>query len=629
MAAILLGLLAFAMHFDHRPRRLAVHAMPDTARGLLAIVALFGTGGLGLVRLLLPERLRAHELLWVMPAGACAVGLAMTLLGFAGVQYTLSLVLVLVAAVGLDAVAVRRRGWPALPAGHLAWPALLAFVVFAVALVPMVFEQHYAAITGTGSDAHVAAGTGNFLKHASPIDVVPGLPIDRMPPLWGSKFPIYYALAAASSISGLDTWQILPILAAALLAMAATGMFLVVRDVFGATPGVAAAAMALAGLNRMALHTGLNPYFNQTWGYFAMPFTLVLGWWAVQPGIAGPARRAMLLLLAMFAIVLVFAYPLAAPIPAVPIAVFLWRERRRRIRSGERVLRIRDLYHGRRSLAWMVPVSLLLVIPVGAVLGKAAGAASVLAPGHSLAAWGGDLQAFIPFNYFLSLPDSRLGNLLVLALLYFAVRDLRQQPRSLAWGLGGLLAVGLLVAAYLRHRAYGFYFHFKLLAFCGPLLVAVAAVGAGRLRRYGPVWLAVFALATVVSAYDEIGATGFQLSTAEIQLRGWAAALPGHASIRLDMYPPTQLWAAYMLAARPLCSQQPLTGTDYPHVPASRKADYIVASVDRLSPADAAGAPLRTNQQFSLYREEPSVPGVDRCSERRQSRLFEGADHTR
>jgi hypothetical protein len=274
----------------------------------------------------------------------------------------------------------------------------------------------------------------------------------------------------------------------------------------------------------------------------------------------------------------------------------------------------------------MVPVGILLLLPIGAVLAKAEGAAAVLAPGHSLRAWGGDLRAFIPFNFFLSLPDSKLGNVLMLAVLYLAWRGLRGQPRALAWGLGGLLALGVLIAAYLRHRAYGFYFHFKLLAFCGPLVVAIAAVGAGRLRRLGPVWLAALLVATGVSAFDEVGATGFQLSTAEIQLRDWARSIPRGDSIRLDMYQPYQLWAAYMLASRRVCSEHPLLGTDYPHVMISRKADYIVAQSEWPRPADAVGGALKRNQQFALYRENPATPGIDACTLHRKSRLFGGGD---
>jgi len=68
---------------------------------------------------------------------------------------------------------------------------------------------------------------------------------------------------------------------------------------------VSVAAMGLAALDREALHTVLNPYFNQTWGFFALPFTVVLGWWVVQPDIGRRARQGTALLLAMFAIVLV------------------------------------------------------------------------------------------------------------------------------------------------------------------------------------------------------------------------------------------------------------------------------------------------------------------------------------
>ena len=54
---------------------------------------LFGVGGFGLVRLMLPDALRDYELLWVLPTGGCAVGLALTLLGFAHVPYPVALAL--------------------------------------------------------------------------------------------------------------------------------------------------------------------------------------------------------------------------------------------------------------------------------------------------------------------------------------------------------------------------------------------------------------------------------------------------------------------------------------------------------------------------------------------------------
>jgi hypothetical protein len=384
--------------------------------------------------------------------------------------------------------------------------------------------------------------------------------------------------------------------------------------------------MGLAALDREALHTVLNPYFNQTWGFFAMPFTLVLGWWVVQPDIGRRGRQGAALLLAVFALVLVFAYPLAAPIPLVPIVVFIWLERRRKIAAGERVLRIGDLYRGRRSLLWIVPVGVLLAVPVAGVIQKVGQAVGPLLPGYQLSgSWKGDLNQFIPFDRFLSLPNSPVAVVLVVGVLLLAIRGLAGQPRSLSWGLGGLLAIGLLLALYFRQRQNGWYFEFKLLAFIGPLLLLIATIGAAKLRTLGLACVGVLAVCTAGSVVAQINGTGSQLPKATIQLAGWAKSLPPGASIRLDMWPPNQLWAAYFLSARALCSQHPLGGTDYPHVPVSRKADYIVASPPLSRPQDAIGGPLRVNGGYGLYRENPAVPGVSHCSKRRLDRTYTGA----
>jgi hypothetical protein len=618
------ALLALAWHANAKPRHEALSAVPDALRALAATVVVFGLGGFGLVRLLLPDALRAYEPLWVLPTGGCAVGLALTVLGFAHVPYPVALALVLAGGVLLGAVAVRRRGWSRLDRDVLGWPVLLAAVVTLVALVPMLLVQHYAAPIGTGSDAHVAAGTAQFLKHAYPTGVNVSQPINQMPPTWQSKYPIYYAFAAVSSLSGLATWQVLATLAAAMLGLAAVGMFLVARDVLRAPVAAALVGMALAGLDREALHTILNPYFNQTWGFFAMPFTLVLGWWVVQPGLGRRQRQATAVLLALFGLILVFAYPLAAPIPAVPIAVFVWLEWRRKLRAGESVLHPRDLYRGRGSLLWLVPLCALLVIPAIGVVQKVAGAVKVLAPGHSLQAWAGDLPGFIPFNYFVSLPRSLVFLPATVVVFGLAAYGLRRSDRSLALGLGGLLAIGVLLAVYLRHRAFGYYFHFKLLAFIGPLVLVMAAAGAARLRRAGPALLVLLVSVAAGSAVAELDATGSQLPQATIGLAGWARSLPPGASIRLDMWPPDQLWAAYFLSSHRLCSQLPLLDTDYPHVMLGRKADYIVATIPTGKPADAVGPVLRRNSGYRLYRENPAVPGADTCTQRRYDRIYTG-----
>ncbi|MGI8505414.1 MAG: hypothetical protein ACR2MK_01175, partial [Solirubrobacteraceae bacterium] len=84
----------------------------------------------------------------------------------------------------------------------------------------------------------------------------------------------------------------------------------------------------------------------------------------------------------------------------------------------------------------------------------------------------------------------------------------------------------------------------------------------------------------------------------------------------------------YFLASHPLCSLLPLLGTDYPHVPLSRKADYIVATNPVGRPADAIGPPLRHNAGYRLYRENPSVPGVSTCSQRRLDRIYTGIGYS-
>src|SRR2546422_711890 len=101
------------------------------------------------------------------PAARAQLAPAALIVGglLAGVPYPVSLPVVLAAGAALGAYAVSRRGWPKVPVRQLSWPIFLAVVVTAVALVPVVAEQHFAAPVGNGSDAHVAAGAGNFLKH--------------------------------------------------------------------------------------------------------------------------------------------------------------------------------------------------------------------------------------------------------------------------------------------------------------------------------------------------------------------------------------------------------------------------------------------------------------------------------
>jgi len=159
-------------------------------------------------------------------------------------------------------------------------------------------------------------------------------------------------------------------------------------------------------------------------------------------------------------------------------------------------------------------------------------------------------------------------------------------------------------------------------------VLLMAVLGASRLRWLGALLLVPLTIGLAGAAVAEIGVTGSQLDRSTIQLSQWARALPRGASIRLDMWPPWELWTAYFLVPHPLCSEHPLLDTDYPHVAFSRKADFIVATRAYGRPADAIGPPLRENTGYRLYRENPAVPGIDYCTQRRFDRIYTGLGHS-
>ncbi len=602
-------------------------AAPDVARVAAACVLLYGLSGFAAVRLWLPESLRRHELLWVMPVGAVLSALALTVLGFAAVPFHASLAAVLVAGAGTSAYALRRAGAPSFPRrdpGTVLWPAYLAVLIGAVALIP-VFRFTHVTVIGPGSDAHLAAGTAEFLQKHYPTAIAPEEPVDRVPLVWRSKQPVYYGLGAVASLSGFRTYEALPVLAAVLLAMAAAGFFLLARDVLSAGMLGALLAMTLAGLDRMVLHTVMHPYFNQTWGFFTLPFAIVLGWEAFRRRTAGGVG-----LLVAFLAVGAFAYPLALPIPLIVLGAVLRRDRRERRARGDEVRSldprrlVRRVYRGKRSLPWMVPLGFLLLVPVLGVVEKMLTAVGVVAPGSSLSSWGGDLHTWYPLHTFLS-TGSTAALVVAAPFALWAIRgELRRLDRRLAGGLAAVLAFGALCAVYFRLRDAGWYFHFKALAFIGPLAVAIAVVGIARWREAGHGrWLRWAATLGLIALF----LTGFRDTTTEVRttfpqlypfttdLRTIDARLPAKASIRMDMDVNEQLWAAYMLHHHPLCSQRPLLGTSYPHVPISRRADYVLADRDLVRPFDAVGRPLWENVHFVLYQMRASVPGPNRCSQ--------------
>jgi len=584
---------------------------------LVACVVLFGTVGFGLTRLLLPAGLRRHEALWILPVGAVATALEMALLAYGFVPFDIALALVVVASIGLGVFAwrrdpgVRARSAPADAASWrtIAVPLVLALLIGAIALLPM-FRGGFVTVIGSGSDAHLAVGTAEFLQDNHPTGVDPSKAVDRVPLVWRSKPAIYLAYGGVARIAGLEPYAVIATLSAALLAFAALGFWLLARDLLGAGPWAAAVAMGLVGMNRIELFTGMHPYFNQTWGYMTTPFAIVLAWHVVRN-----RTRGGVLLFAAFIGVLAFAYPLALPVPLLAAVVFAGFERRRRGLSLLRIPRLRS----RRQLLWIVPLFFMLIIPLQGVLEKTAASTRVLAPGYSLANWGGDLTGFFPERFFLGIADAQ-GALIALPLIAAGLLlALRRAPRDIRWGLGAVVLFGVLAALFFRPREYGWYFHFKALAFVGPLVVAAAAVGLSRLRWR---WVSVVAALLLIGvtrdgAAHELGTTFDQLPRSMLELRSVDARLAPGESVRLDMPADGRmLWVPNMLAGQPLCSQRPLLKTSYPHVPISRAADYVLADDDWRRPFDAVGPPIMTLDRYQLFRLRPGLPGGDRCSQK-------------
>lgn len=587
----------------------------------LAAAGLAAVAGYGVVRLALAPALRRHELVWVLPVGACVAAVELTLLGFAFVPLDVSLGVVAAGGLATAAVAIRRRDHAVLPRspGATVWPLYVAALLAAFVLIPL-YHGGYPTVIGDGSDAHLAAGTAAFLQNHEPLTRAADAPVNKVPVVWRSKTPIYYALAGVASIAGVPTWEALSPMMAVVLALSLLGFFLAARELLGSNMLGALASMGLVGLDRMVVHTTVHPYYNQLWGFMTMAPALVLAWRLIDDRGRAPTRGTAALLV-LFLAVGAFAYPLALPIPVVGLVVFYWVARRRRRETDEPMPPLlgplRRRAEGRPpALRWLL--GLLLVVPVVGVAEKlSTGFAVAVDPTRSLYGWGGDVDLYFPTEQFISIESSRLlwiaGPLLAVGIIL----ALRRAPRPVGWGLLAVLLLGAFGSWWFHQRVFGQYFDFKLLAYVGPLAVMAAAVGASRVPVVG--WLAMlaFGITAFRGADTELAHTGNQLPP-DVRAVSRVVDIVGPGqSVRLDIDPPLQIWVAYFLYQEPLCSQRPLFGTSYPHVAVSRKARYILADHLTFRPFDADGPPIATVGQFQLYRQRADVPGRDRCSQTR------------
>jgi len=156
-----------------------------------------------------------------------------------------------------------------------------------------------------------------------------------------------------------------------------------------------------------------------------------------------------------------------------------------------------------------------------------------------MATWGGDLTGYFAEGWFLGV-DTPATALIGMALIITGtVMALRRAPRDMRWVLGAVIGFGILATLYFRSREFGYYFHFKTLAFVAPIVVVLAVAGLARFRR---AWVATLAIGFVVlvardSASHEIAGVFDQLSPTMLELKQVDKALPNNASLRLDMNP--------------------------------------------------------------------------------------------
>lgn len=575
-------------------------AVPGVLQALAGALVLLGVCGFPLARLLVPVSLARWRPLLVLPLGAIGCALALTLFGFAGVPFGVSLPVLLALAAAGCLVTARRpvEGSPA-PLRQLGALAAIGGLVVALALVPT-FRSGFLTVTGFGSDAHQAAGTAFFLQHAYPTGFDASLPIDEVTPAWRSKFPIYYALAAASSLSGLETWETLMTFGALILALGGLGFFLLARETFGAALGAAAVAAAVAVLDRRVLHLPMHPYYNQLWGLFTLPYSIAFAhlWLRERTWRAGA-------LTGLFTLTGALAYPLMLPFPAIAIGGAAWMDLRARGETLRATARrgFRRLWRGRRSLVWMVPAGLLLAVPLLGVLQKLGEGIRLLGSlDTSLRDWQGDLAFHPPVGEFLAVADVPGRTALIVLACLAAAAGLWRAPRRLGLPLAVTLAGAGLAATLFGLLQDGQYIYFKILAFAGPLLLVAAVTWAGSLRRpLAVAALGLLCLSALAGADDEIDSSFDQLTPQTLELRAWSRDLPPGASIRLDTPPPAQLWDAYVLSDRRLGSRTP--NDDYPAVARSRGADYAIDWTLTPPPEDRADRrPLRTSSRYRLWR---------------------------
>lgn len=608
-----------------------VAAVPEVLRAGVAGVAFFTVCGYAPARALVRGELSRHRELLILPLGATMSSLVLTVLGLFHVPLRVALAVVIISALLADIRALRDAHQLERPARaglttRIALPVLLATFVALISLIP-IFRSGFATVPGQNGDAILVVGSAELVEHAPPTAVRLDLPINRIPLLWRSKYPIYYALAAVSTLANENPIQAFATVSALMLALTACGFFLFARYVLRAPSWLALLALFVVPLDRVVMYVTIHPYYNELWGQFTLPFILLTGW----RYLLAPDRRGAVLF-GLFLTLGLLAYPLMLPFPLFFLGAGGLILRHRQAAKGLAPGWISALKLPRfraRPLIW-IPVAVIatpvVLVLVRGFLEKASAAAAVLAPWTSLANWSGSALPFLPWPHFVGMPGTDwlnvVGLLAVCVLATFALSRLHGETK---WAVGTMVLATALIGIYFRLRTGGQLFFFKDLAFLGPYVLLLALVGLGGLaasavRRLRAIGLAGIALSLVLvplSAAREIDTTFDNATPWILALHSWDRVLPRGASVRIDVPPGgAQLWTTYMFSDHPLSALVPLMPF-FPHPPRGRKADYVIALRDQARPSDAIGAPLFSNAQFELWRMNPKVPGPD-ISSRKQ-----------
>ena len=585
----------------------------DVLRACGAAMLLFAACGLAPARLLAPPELRRWAPLLAIPLGACVAGLALALLGALKLPLSASLVVVLAAGLGSAlwtggsdlALAARLR--------PLAGPALVAALVAAVLVAPLIRTGSMASVVGGNGDAHLATGVAELLQQAPLGAERVQLPIDHMPSVWNSRFPMIYVLAATSQLSGLDPVVALTPLSAVLMAGVAIGLFLIGVLLLGTGPRGSLLVMALGGLGTGAMSVVYEPFYNLQWALLTLPLVLLAGWYHLRE-----PRPRTLGLFALAAISSLLAYPLLFPFVALFLVAVAVRacDRRRRWLPGLRMPRRRWVQALLALPALFVALVALLLVAAAAQ--KMVSALIALAPGGDLSEWHTPGDPFPPLYDRFGLPESL--SVAVVLLIGLAAVGLWRAPKEARVPFGLLFAALLVTVGYMRLRDGTQLFYLRAVSILGPLTLAFAGAGiAWLVRARGRRTLPGLALAAVALAL--VGFASAQRAHYIVpsvdrdlwQVRDWGKRLPPGSSVRVDIRPyGAQQWAGYMLAPHPLTALDPLRKF-FPYPPVGRRADFLVTN--RFAPApDSDGAPILTNRRFALFRLRADTPGTDRSS---------------